>query len=605
MRRGPVLVIVLICLGVGLTQLARVLRPQPVRTVVVITLDTLRYDRLGSSGRSPSITPALDALAERSAVFEHTWTTAPLTVPSHASLFTGLLPPQHGLRTNEPIGRLPTEAITVAEAFRDAGFETAAFVSASVLSGERTGLDAGFDLYDDVPQPAAGELHARERVGEETVALALDWLRARGDGEAFVWVHLFDPHAPYDAPPPFGAGPEHAADETGYDAEVRYTDDCVGRLLDGLAALGRENALIVVTADHGESLGEHGERTHGFLLGEATLHVPLLISAPEQVAPGRRDESASLIDVAPTVVGLAGLPVPRGMGGVPLLARKAKKDRPAYAESLYGWRTYGWAQAFAWRRGTRKWMTRGSVVTFTDLAADAGETAATTPDAANAEELDLLRQAAELELVAGLGATDGLEGLRGPYWGSSLAGPMATLAAEENAALPDPYARITDHEDMNRGRALLAAGRPAEALQLFRAVSARSPQNPAAARWTGRAELAVSDPDAAAASFRRAFDLGWRTPDAVHQALRASLSAATSMSLGSHPELPRALAFLQKARGQGVPDTAFTHIFEASIHLFLKDASAARSALDAARRAAPNERAQAAIADVERSLPPR
>src|SRR6185436_6435014 len=238
--------------------------------------------------------------------------------------------------------------LTMAEALKEQGFATGAFVSASVLRADDTGFDAGFDVYDEVPRATPGALHDAERAGrgEETVEKALEWAKSRR-GSIFLWVHLFDPHAPYDAPVGWAAGPAHVADAQGYDGEAGYADHCVGLLLKGLAESGRDDAVVAVVADHGESLGEHGEPTHGYLVHEATLHVPLIFAA-RGLAPARRAEPVSSVDVFPTLLSLARVAMPPQIHGTGLFAKSADAvPRPIYAESVYGWHACRWAQTFA------------------------------------------------------------------------------------------------------------------------------------------------------------------------------------------------------------------------------------------------------------------
>lgn len=569
MRRGPLVVLLLVVVAAGLTAVAAWMRTRGgPRSVVLVTIDTWRHDRAGFAGRRPSPTPRLDALAAEGAVFEDVWTTAPLTVPSHATLLTGRLPPQHGLRTNEPAHRLaPADArswATLAEILRAEGCRTAAFVSSAVLSKRATGLDAGFDVYDG-PEPTAGALHFHERLGRETVDAALAWVLA-DDRPFFVWVHLFDPHGPYDAPAPFGAGPGNRTTPKGYDGEVAYADDCVGRLLDGLA--GRAD-VVAVTSDHGESLGEHGEATHGFLLHEATLRVPLVIRAPGAIEPGTRIPGPnSTRDLPRTLLALsgAGLPPSHDFPGDVLVGRKPDGVAPLYAETLYGSESYGWAQAFALREGSWKVIDAGSEVRVSNLASDPSEASPIVLPAGGdavpvgaprplSESLEILRGIAAESPGAVGSATDGT-GAPGYLTGSGSGGRI--LATSENAERPSPYARIDDHALLETGAALLAGGSAEAAIVQFERLAARDPANFQAPFWRGRALLApsIARPGDAAAAFRRAFELGMRSPRCVEIGLNASLRD------GTRAELEAAVAFAEAARARGVPDTPDTAAFE-------------------------------------------
>ncbi|MFG0317311.1 MAG: sulfatase-like hydrolase/transferase [Planctomycetota bacterium JB042] len=318
-----------------------------VRTVVLVTLDTTRADRLGAYGGDPTLTPRLDRLAAEGVRFERCLTTAPITLPAHASILSGLDPIAHGARVNGAYAFDPANP-SLAVAMQEAGFRTGAFVSAFPLD-QRFGLDRGFDAYDDERHDAEGRPDADglERRGEATVEAALDFVDEVGSTPLFLWVHLFDPHAPYEAPAPFSKERDDP-----YDAELAYTDHCVGQLLDGLAARERlADALVVVVGDHGEGLGEHGESTHTIFCYDSTLRVPWLIWAKDRLAPRRVPGTVSVSAVAPTVLDLLDLERPPGMtsrswaaaahgaGGGP----RGGDATPAYFESKAPEFYYGFA----------------------------------------------------------------------------------------------------------------------------------------------------------------------------------------------------------------------------------------------------------------------
>ncbi|HTK28216.1 MAG TPA: sulfatase, partial [Vicinamibacterales bacterium] len=252
--------------------------PAPIRSgsctgcnLLLITIDTLRRDRVGAFGGTGGLTPHLDALAASGLRFTDAYASAPLTLPSHASIFTAVSPPVHGIRTNGLL-RLGPSLPTLATILHDRGYRTGAFVGAFVLDA-RFGLNRGFDVYDDRygEHHEGDETEGAERRAEDVVKPAAAWISA-GSSPYFAWVHLYDPHEPYRAPEPFAS--QHAP----YDAEVAYTDAMVGRLFDSLQAAGRlDRTLVVVSADHGESLGEHGERTHGVFVYDVTTRVPWII----------------------------------------------------------------------------------------------------------------------------------------------------------------------------------------------------------------------------------------------------------------------------------------------------------------------------------------
>src|SRR5438094_2790484 len=257
--------------------------------VLVITVDTLRRDRVGAFGSRSGLTPNIDRLAAAGIRYTHAFSPAPLTLPAHASILTGLLPRRHGIHNNTSF-RLDERVPTLAGLLEAGGYRTGAFVGAFVLDG-RFGLNRGFDEYNDrLPRGDRAAFHFAERRAGEVVALAGDWILARtaeSTSPWFAWGHLFDPHTPYDAPA------EYRTNRAPYDAEVAYTDAMLGRLFARLdAAHARDKTVIVLTADHGESLGEHGETTHGLFAYDATIAVPLIFTAPS-IAPASIDAPVS------------------------------------------------------------------------------------------------------------------------------------------------------------------------------------------------------------------------------------------------------------------------------------------------------------------------
>ncbi len=330
---------------------ARTGRPAP--NVVLISIDTLRADRLGSYGGTRVETPAIDALARGGVRFAKAYSPVPLTLPAHWTIHTGFEPWHHGVVDNGMTLDTPPGE-TLAERFAAAGYDTAAFVSASIL--QRTfGLDRGFSRYDDGPA-ADGALdqllHATGRAGER-VDQALAWLRRERQKPFFLWLHLYDPHAPYDPPAEFRA--RYA--QRPYDGEVAFVDTQVARLFAALDRAGTaDDTLVVLLSDHGESLGEHGEQTHGILLYDATLHVPLIFRLPRALPAGTvRSEPVTLADVAPTVLALAGLPAKAPTDGLDLFGPALPSRRlAAISESPH--RRFGWATLVAIREGIWKYV---------------------------------------------------------------------------------------------------------------------------------------------------------------------------------------------------------------------------------------------------------
>jgi arylsulfatase A-like enzyme len=324
-------------------------RRSPLPTgVVVITLDTTRADRLTAYGFQGAEMPHLDRLAREGVVFDQATSVGPLTLPAHASLFTGLWPAAHGVRENGAPA-LRFEHATLAEILRAHGYRAAAFVGSAVLNPDR-GLSQGFEWYGGVAGGQGGARGAAQRNAETVVDEAIAWLKDVGDQRFFLWAHLYDPHRPYEPPEPFASRYAHDP----YVGEIAYTDVHIGRLLDTLERqeqLGR--TLVIVAGDHGESLGEHGERDHGIFVYESVLRVPLIIRAPA-IEPRRVASVVRLVDVLPTALDLLGLPVPKTDGVSLTGAMNGKRpDLDAYAESVYP-RRFGWSPIRSLRAGRFK-----------------------------------------------------------------------------------------------------------------------------------------------------------------------------------------------------------------------------------------------------------
>jgi arylsulfatase A-like enzyme/Flp pilus assembly protein TadD len=323
----------------------------PPANLLLVTIDTLRADRVGAYGHAPAATPALDRLAREGVLVEDAVVQVPQTRPSHVSILTGLLPYEHGVRDNfSP--PLEARCVTLAERLREAGMATGGFVGAYPVSAD-SGLDQGFEHFDD-PFGSQGKRESRdersERRGAEVVDKALGWLGGLGARPFFAWVHLFDPHWPYEPPAPFRARFAKSL----YDGEVAYADAQLARLLEWLERSGQASrTLVVVTSDHGEGLGDHGEDEHLLFLYDSTLRVPLLLRQPGTLPAGVRVKGQfRSIDLVPSVLELLGLAAPAGSGASRAAElRKGARlpDNASYAESLYGQLHFGWAPLRALR----------------------------------------------------------------------------------------------------------------------------------------------------------------------------------------------------------------------------------------------------------------
>lgn len=333
--------------------------------IIVVTLDTTRADRMGFLGSKRGLTPNLDILAKDSAVFTRAYSQAPLTPASHSTIFTGTYPQYHQVLIFPiPLGK---EMPYLPAILKDHGYSTAAFVGSLAVDPAWgvPGFERGYDTYDagynwDKYTPET-RYQTVERRGGEVVEHALEWLSKHPQGPFFMWVHLFDPHEPYEPPEPFKTRYAKAP----YDGEIAYVDSAMGKFFKQLKASGiYDNTIVALTADHGESLGAHGEKEHGIFLYDETIHVPLVIKLPNGAAAGKRiEERVELADIMPTVLGSVGITVPEKVQGQSLLgfirpdttegaaAAKAWQDRGAYSQADYAHLSFGWSAQQSLRTG--------------------------------------------------------------------------------------------------------------------------------------------------------------------------------------------------------------------------------------------------------------
>lgn len=475
-------------------------RGQP-PSFLLITLDTLRRDSLGYIGGHDR-TPALDALAGDGARFDLAVTPVPLTLPAHVTMMTGLDPPNHGIRDNGQV--LSPQIPVLAEQLAGAGYDTAAFVSAFVLQS-RFGLDRGFATYDDQLRDGAGR-EVLERPAAASVAAARGWLEQRGDAPWFAWLHLYDPHHPYHPPDGFLAPGEPTGSRAAYDAEVAAVDAALAPLLEYVRTLDRE-VVVIVTADHGEAFGEHGEIEHGLFVYDTTVAVPMLWHAPGRIAPARFERAVPrLADIAPTVLELAGLPARPGQDGAslrPLLAGEGDRElAPAYIETTVPWSSYGWAPLRGWRERGHKLIDAPTPEVY-DLAADPGELRNLAGSAQ--DHADRLWRGLDGFLAGAQAPAAAVD--EDPDTLARLAS-LGYLGTGQSASTPDPDApdakdRIAEYQGLMRAQDLRNRGQVEQAMQAYAEVLDQQPRSPVALLRLAQMQAARGELKPAIALFRR------------------------------------------------------------------------------------------------------
>ena len=478
-------------------------------SLLLVTVDTLRADHLGCYDvATPVPTPHIDALAAEGLLARRAWTTVPITAPSHATILSGLGPLAHGVRNNYRY-RLPAEVPTLASILAGEGRRTAAFI-ASYTASRDFGLDQGFELFDDDLGIDAQGRPRSQRPGNEVVDRALRWIEGHGSEPFFVWVHLFDPHSPYEAPEHYRK--THA--DSPYAAEVAFTDTQVGRLLDALAASpAAPHTVTALVADHGESLGEHGEEEHGMLLYEATIHVPLLIRAPGRIAPGTViDGGVSTTDLAPTLLALLGVHSEAEFEGRDLLANPPAEDRLLYTESIYAHEELGWSPLYGLRQGDAVYIAAPREELY-DLAGDpaqrrnlAGERPEQVARMRAALE-DLQREHLRPERIEqALGSGGELEA-EDMVRLESLGYAAGGSAAPTDDPLPpvsgrNPVDNLIDYQVLIRAQHLILAGRATDAVRMLRRLNRDDPGNPQYQLKLALALENVNDLEAADTTYR-------------------------------------------------------------------------------------------------------
>lgn len=508
--------------------------------IIVITVDTLRADRLGCYGFAPARTPHIDRLANEGVLVEHAVAPTPITLPSHASIFTGLYPPAHGVRDNGRY-RVPDDVTTLAERLKSDGYQTQAFVSSMVLH-RRFNLNQGFDGYDDQirAEGDAKMFHFQERSGKRTMDRVLRWLGAAASSSPrtplFLWVHLFDPHQPYEPPEE-----DAKRSPTLYDGEIASVDRQIGRFVDALKKRGSlDDTLLVFTSDHGESLGEHREATHALFIYESTVHVPLLLRYPKMLPAGTRyDASASSVDLVPTILALADLP-PMETQGVDLSRALAGAAEPPtispYSESLHGELEFAMAPLHGVRSGPWTYI-RAPRAELYDRSDDPGETRnlldPSVAEAASASPKVAAQQAAKLdralsEILQESKRFDFTE-TTSPLDAQTVQmlralGYMGEPGANAGLEGMDPKDGVRAFDDLDRARQLAFEERYVEAKQVLTSLLDWVPKNASARNLLAMCEFRLANPGAAKQHYLRSLADEPRQPEVLVQLGRIELA---------------------------------------------------------------------------------
>jgi arylsulfatase A-like enzyme/tetratricopeptide (TPR) repeat protein len=573
---------------------------------VLVTIDTLRADRLGVYGNERVETPRLDRIAREGALAVEAMAHVPLTRPSHVTLFTGRLPAQTGIRDNVSPAVVP-ETPLLAEVLKGAGFQSAAFVSSVVLEAS-SGLARGFDTYAASFEGTSADaqfMSTVQKKGDVTTREAVSWLEdASAKAPAsrlFLWLHLYDPHDPYEPPEPYAS---RYADRP-YDGEVAFSDELVGRLDDALARLGlRDETLLVVTSDHGEGLGEHGETLHGFFTYQTTLRIPFLVRGPGVKPGGRITSTVRLVDVFPTVLEILGLAPPPGtqLAGTSFataLRGEAQVREPVtFAESLVPLLHFGWSDLRVVREGRWKYIQAPRPELY-DLARDPGEREnlvakegprAEAMRAALGRALDEERRTATAEgassvppeLLEKLGALG--------YVGGAAPAETATPGA-------DPKDKVEDfrfaNENIREGLLRFHEKDYAASVARLQAVLKRGIQSFEVHFYLARGLFGLGKRREAATHFAEA---ARRLP--AHVAAWEGLA----QSLVASGDIPKALDALREGEA-ALPRDPRLRLYEARLLSDLDRKAEARKAYEAALPLAPeNARARAQLGDLVREM---
>jgi len=484
--------------------------------VILITLDTVRADRMGFLGSKKGLTPNLDALARQGIVFEHAYSQAPITPVSHATVLTGTYPQFHGIRNFGD--RLPPTVPLLPDILHAQGYHTGAFVGSIILdpkNGFASGFERGFDVYDaGFHRQKTGEKReaSMQRRGEVTLGHVLDWLQKNDKAPFFLWFHIWDAHDPYSPPEPFAS--RHPA--APYDGCIAYVDATVGKFIDFLRQQGLlDSALIAVAADHGEALGDHGEKTHSIFLYNSTIHVPLLVKLPGNRSAGERvSATVSLVDLMPTILeALQMVPPPavQGRSLLPLIDNPNPGDRPAVSVGDHSERSFGWSSLVSLRSGHQLYI-RAPRPELYDLATDP----AASDNLYSKNRIVAARFDAQLDnflkrVSAGAPqpATGGLD-----EKSMEKLSALGYVAGKQGGAVSgvDPKDRIAVANDMHDASLAIEEGRAGTVIPLLERVIAHDPQIQSAYYYLGIAYSRKGEFKKAIPPLRKAVEL---RPDAL------------------------------------------------------------------------------------------
>ncbi|HEX7150682.1 MAG TPA: sulfatase-like hydrolase/transferase [Thermoanaerobaculia bacterium] len=492
----------------------------PNAPVILISIDTLRADRLPAYGYSGVQTPAIDALRKDAILYRNAYSHVPLTLPSHVSMLTGQLPPDTGVRNNIGFTFDAAKQPTLPALLKAKGYATGAAVSAYVLRGN-TGLGAAFDFYDDNMVAHAGEAAGRvQRAGDVTLPVAERWTREHAQSPFFFMLHLFEPHSPYAAPEPFRT--QYAAQP--YDGEIAATDALVGRFLDHLRSTGiYDRAVIILLSDHGEGLNDHGEEEHGIFLYREAIHVPLLIKLPQSQRAGETVAApVQLIDLLPTLTKLTGAETPQGLRGTDILAA-VPPSRNIYSETLYPRIHLGWSDLRSIVDANFHLIDapRAELYAVSDVAEKANVLAD------NRRAYAALRK--ELEPFSrDLPAMASID----PEEAKKLAalGYLASAPSQSSGPLPDPKDRIGVLAKMKVAARLEREGKTAESIARYREIIAEEPRLTDAWSLLARQLEKSGQWDEAVATYKRGIEL------APSSAGEFALSLANVFLLQNRPD---------------------------------------------------------------------